>query len=64
MRSALLEQGGGDLDLPERLSLFGHTRLPVTEVRLLSALATSRAVHLWLPQPSPDLWSALGAASP
>ncbi|WP_137292905.1 exodeoxyribonuclease V subunit gamma [Nocardioides dongxiaopingii] len=50
----------GGLDLPGRLSLFGHTRLPVTEVALLRALATTRDVHLWLPQPSPALWHELG----
>ncbi|CAM4026831.1 exodeoxyribonuclease V subunit gamma [Janibacter anophelis] len=50
---------GDGLDLPPRLSLFGHTRLAVTEVELLDALAVSRDVHLWLPQPSPDLWERL-----
>ncbi len=55
----LLEAGGDGLDLPGRLSLFGHTRLPVTEVRLLEALAATRDVHLWLPTPSPALWDAL-----
>ncbi|WP_439937881.1 exodeoxyribonuclease V subunit gamma [Nocardia sp. N13] len=47
------------LDLPGRLSLFGHTRLPVTEVELLRALGEHRDVHLWLPQPSHVLWQAL-----
>ncbi len=60
---ARLRDGGGngdsDLDLPDRLSLFGHTRLPVTEVELLAALGERRDVHLWLPQPSPTLWSSL-----
>ncbi len=56
---SLLEDGGGGLDLPARLSLFGHTRLPASEVGLLRALARSRDVHLWLPQPSPRLWSDL-----
>ncbi|THJ01479.1 exodeoxyribonuclease V subunit gamma, partial [Nocardioides sp.] len=46
-------------DLPDRLSLFGHTRLPVTEVDLLHALGEHREVHLWLPHPSPALWDAL-----
>ena len=54
-----LRDGGGDLDLPPRLSLFGHTRLPVTEVELLGALGEVRDVHLWLPQVSPSLWDAL-----
>ncbi|WP_264076860.1 exodeoxyribonuclease V subunit gamma [Mycolicibacterium houstonense] len=46
-------------DLPERLSLFGHTRLPVTEIELLTALATHHELHLWLPHPSDDLWRSL-----
>ncbi|MGZ5403700.1 MAG: exodeoxyribonuclease V subunit gamma [Nocardioides sp.] len=46
-------------ELPDRLSLFGHTRLPVTEVELLAALGERRDVHLWLPQPSSALWDAL-----
>ena len=41
------------------MSLFGHTRLPVTEVELLLALGESRDVHIWLPQPSPRLWDEL-----
>jgi exodeoxyribonuclease V gamma subunit len=59
---SLLESGGDGLDLPDRLSLFGHTRLPATEVALLQALATTRDVHLWLPQPSPQLWDDLADA--
>lgn len=47
------------LDLPQRLSLFGHTRLPSTEVELLNALATHHDLHLWLPHPSDDLWRKL-----
>lgn len=54
-----LNAGGNGLDLPPRLSLFGHTRLPATEVELLRALGESRDVHLWLPQPSPRLWDDL-----
>ena len=56
---ARLRAGGDDLDLPPRISLFGHTRLPETEVDLLAALGELREVHLWLPQMSPALWSAL-----
>jgi exodeoxyribonuclease V gamma subunit len=54
-----LAAGGDGLDLPARLSLFGHTRLPVTEVELLAAMGEHRDVHLYLPQPSPALWDAL-----
>jgi exodeoxyribonuclease V gamma subunit len=39
-------------DLPPRLSLFGHTRMPVTEIELLAALGEHREVHVWLPHPS------------
>ena len=46
-------------DLPPRLSLFGHTRLPSTEIELLDALATHHDLHLWLPHPSDDLWKSL-----
>lgn len=55
----LLRAGGASLDLPPRLSLFGHTRLSITEVELLSALGETRDVHLWLPQPSLPLWDEL-----
>ncbi|MDH2413032.1 exodeoxyribonuclease V subunit gamma [Nocardioides sp. CER19] len=49
----------GSFDLPERLSLFGHTRLPLTKVELVGALGEHREVHLWLPHPSDALWEAL-----
>ncbi|KLI04639.1 exodeoxyribonuclease V subunit gamma [Mycolicibacterium senegalense] len=48
-------------ELPQRLSLFGHTRLPVTEIELLTALATHHDLHLWLPHPSDELWQSLTA---
>lgn len=57
-----LAAGGAEadaLDLPGRLSLFGHTRLARTELQLLEALGAHREVHLWLPQPSGVLWRAL-----
>jgi exodeoxyribonuclease V gamma subunit len=47
----------GAVDLPERLSLFGPTALSTVQVQLVSALAAHRQVHLWLPHPSPALWS-------
>ncbi|MDT5096366.1 MAG: exodeoxyribonuclease gamma subunit [Mycobacterium sp.] len=45
--------------LPQRLSLFGHTRLPGTEIELLEALSTHHDIHLWLPHPSDSLWQSL-----
>jgi exodeoxyribonuclease V gamma subunit len=50
------------LDLPPRLSLFGHTRLPITEIELLTALSARHDLHLWLPHPSDTLWRALADA--
>ncbi|MEZ0577249.1 exodeoxyribonuclease V subunit gamma [Nocardioides sp. MH1] len=47
------------VDLPERVSLFGHTRLAAGDLALLDALGAGREVHLWLPHPSPALWSRL-----
>ena len=58
-----LRAGGDGLDLPPRLSLFGHTRLPVTEVELLGALGRLRDVHLWLPQVSATLWDDLSSVT-
>src|SRR4051794_8041356 len=44
-------------DLPERVSVFGATRLEPQHVAVLAALAAHRDVHLWLPHPSPALWA-------
>ena len=56
---ALATLRAGVPDLPARMSLFGHTRLPLTEIQLLEALATRHDVHLWLPHPSARSWAAL-----
>ncbi len=47
-------------DLPERLSIFGPTRLTTAQLVVLDALAVHRDVHLWLPFPSDGLWRRLG----
>ncbi len=52
-------RGGAELALPDRLSMFGHTRMPVTEIELLRAVGEVREVHLWLPQASPAAWDRL-----
>jgi exodeoxyribonuclease V gamma subunit len=49
------------LDLPERVSLFGLTRLPAGHRDVLAALAARRDVHLFLLHPSPALWDAVAA---
>jgi exodeoxyribonuclease V gamma subunit len=50
--------------LPERLSLFGLTRLPAGQLEVLRALATGREVHLFLLHPSPALWDKIGDRPP
>jgi exodeoxyribonuclease V gamma subunit len=57
-RTRLLEQPEL-LELGERLSLFGLTRLPTGHLQVLSALAHERDVHLFLLHPSPTLWRAV-----
>lgn len=58
-----LSAGAAELDLPARLSFFGHTRLPASEIELLFALDACRDIHLWLPHPSPGLWADLRATT-
>ncbi|MFD3424837.1 exodeoxyribonuclease V subunit gamma [Nocardia fluminea] len=48
------------IDLPDRLSVFGLTRLPADQLAVVTALAAHREVHLWLAHPSPAMWAALG----
>jgi exodeoxyribonuclease V gamma subunit len=52
------------VDLPARLSVFGPTRLPTDQLRVLYALSRHRDVHLWLPHPSPALWQKVSALPP
>ena len=52
------------VDLPERLSIFGATRISPARIAVLRALAEHRDVHLWLHHPSPALWEAVRAAAP
>ncbi|HVE45390.1 MAG TPA: exodeoxyribonuclease V subunit gamma [Acidimicrobiales bacterium] len=46
-------------DLPDRLSLFGLTRLATSSLQVLRALAEERDVHLFLLHPSPVLWERI-----
>jgi exodeoxyribonuclease V gamma subunit len=48
--------------LPQRLIVFGLTRLATAHMQLLAALAARREVHLMLLHPSPVLWDAIGQA--
>ncbi|MFC8921107.1 exodeoxyribonuclease V subunit gamma [Cellulosimicrobium sp. NPDC057127] len=60
---AALHADPASVDLPPRLSVFGPTRLPEDELRVLRALAEHRDVHLWLAHPSPTLWEAVQAGA-
>ncbi|HEX7740385.1 MAG TPA: exodeoxyribonuclease V subunit gamma, partial [Marmoricola sp.] len=59
-----LRAGDVAATIPPRISLFGHTRIPDTEIDMIAALAATRDVHLWLPHPSPRLWQALAERPP
>ncbi|WP_432557967.1 exodeoxyribonuclease V subunit gamma [Granulicoccus sp. GXG6511] len=61
--AALLADDPGRLDLPDRLSVFGPTRLDTSQLTVLAALAHHRSVHLWLPHPSPVLWERVRNAT-
>ena len=56
-----LQDDASLVDLPERFSLFGLTRLPASYLDVLRALAANRDVHLFLLHPSPALWEKLAA---
>lgn len=50
--------------LPERVSVFGTSRLSPARLRVLAAVAEHREVHLWLHHASPALWEAVSATPP
>ncbi len=52
------------VDLPERFSLFGPTRVTTDQATVLAALAEHRDVHLWLLHPSAELWDATTQVAP
>jgi exodeoxyribonuclease V gamma subunit len=52
------------VELPDRFSLFGLTRLPAGHLQVLRALAGQRDVHLFLLHPSAALWDKVAAAPP
>lgn len=54
-----LRQDPGVVDLPERIALFGATRLPESLRVVLAALAEHREVSLYLPHPSAAMWSTV-----
>lgn len=45
------------LSLPQRLSIFGATRLTTDQLQVIAAVSAHRDVHFWLPHPSTRMWS-------
>ncbi|MBY4130853.1 exodeoxyribonuclease V subunit gamma [Rhodococcus fascians] len=56
---ARLKDAPQSVDLPNRLSVFGPTRLTTDQLQILGALSERREVHIWVPHPSPSMWKAL-----
>jgi exodeoxyribonuclease V gamma subunit len=61
---ARLREEPGLVDLPDRLSVFGLTRLPAGRLQVLRALGARRDVHLFLLHPSPALWERVAGVPP
>ena len=47
------------VELPERFSVFGATRISSSRVKIVAVLAQHRDVHLWLHHASPTMWDAV-----
>ena len=47
--------------LPERVSLFGLTRLPASYLEVLGAMSVTRDIHVFALHPSPALWDRVAA---
>ena len=54
-----LRRQASAVDLPERIALFGATRLTTQQLAILSALGVHRDVNLFLPHASPALWEKM-----
>ncbi|MGZ4590073.1 MAG: exodeoxyribonuclease V subunit gamma [Actinomycetes bacterium] len=50
--------------LPDRVSVFGASRLSPARLQVLAALAEHRDVHLWLHHSSPALWDTVQQSPP
>jgi exodeoxyribonuclease V gamma subunit len=61
---ARLREAPDTAELPDRVSLFGLTRLPAGQLQVLRALAHARDVHLFLLHPSPALWEKIATLAP
>ncbi len=53
-----IASGGVDLDLPDRVNIYGLTRIPQGHLATLQALAQTRDLHAFVLHPSPTRWKA------
>ena len=51
-----LRSGMADVDLPQRISVYGATALDPMDLAVLEAISQTTDVHLFLLHPSPVLW--------
>ncbi len=56
---AKIAGGEAELELPERISAFGLTRISASQLKILRAVSVKRDVHLFLLHPSPQMWDAV-----
>lgn len=59
---ARLREDPGLSDLPERISVFGASRVSPARLSVLAALAEHRDVHIWLNHSSPALWDRVSGS--
>jgi len=60
---ARLREDSSAVELPDRFSIFGATRISLSRLKVLAALADQRDVHLWLQHASPAMWAAMAATT-
>lgn len=56
-----IRAGGVDLDLPERLSVYGLTSIDPAYLDVFAAIGADRDVYLYLLHASPALWEAVAS---
>ena len=59
-----VRRGTVEIDLPDRLAVYGLTAADPLDLEVLIALAVQREVHLYVLHPSPALWRAAEELEP
>jgi exodeoxyribonuclease V gamma subunit len=57
-----LHRGSVELDMPDRIGVYGLTSADPLDLEVLIALAARHEVHLYVLHPSPALWEAVAVA--